>query len=78
MVCLLRYSYQLNVEDECRTAGDAWLRIFAVAHLCRDIELPLITDVHLLQGDDPTFYKVAQSHGNRCATPTAIELLFTL
>lgn len=53
MVCLLRYPNQLKVEDERGATGDAGLRIFAVAHLSRNVEFPLVTDVHLLKGDDP-------------------------
>ncbi len=34
---MLSHPYQLNVEDECGTAGDAGLRELAVAHLCRDV-----------------------------------------
>ena len=71
---MLSHPYQLNVEDECGTAWDAGLRELAVAHLCRNVELPLVTDVHLLQGNDPTVYQVAQAHGNRRAAPTAVEL----
>ena len=48
MVCLLRHSYQLYIEDERGATKDAGLRVFAVAHLSRDVEFPLITDVHLL------------------------------
>ena len=52
MVCLLHYSNQLNVEDERGTTRNAGLGVFAVAHICRNVELPLVTDVHLLKGDD--------------------------
>ena len=65
MVYLLRYSNQLNVEDERGATGDAWLGEFAVAHLCRNVEFPLVTDVHLLKGDDPSVNQVAESHSNR-------------
>ena len=74
-VCLLRYSNQLNVEDERGATRNAGLGVFAVAHLCRNVKLPLVTNVHLLQGDDPTVNQVAESHGNRCAANARIELL---
>ena len=74
MVCLLRYSNQLNVEDERGATGDAWLRIFAIAHLGRNVKFPLVTDVHLLKSDDPAINQVAESHGNRCAANARIEL----
>ena len=75
MVCLLRYSNQLNVEDERGAAGDARLGEFAVAHLGRNVEFPLVTDVHLLKGDDPSVNQVAESHGNRRTTNARVELL---
>ena len=34
---MLSHPYQLNIKDECGTAGDAGLRELAVAHLCRDV-----------------------------------------
>jgi len=73
-VPFLRHSYQLNVKDECGATGNARLGVFAVAHLGRDVKLPLVSNVHLLKGDDPSVYQVAQSHGNRRAAPTAVEL----
>lgn len=75
MVCLLRYSNQLNVEDERGATGNARLGEFAVAHLCRNVELPLVADVHLLKGDNPALNQVAEAHGNRCAANACVELL---
>ena len=75
MVCLLRYSNQLNVEDERGAAGNARLGEFAVAHLCRNIEFPLVADVHLLKGDNPAINQVTESHGNRGAANARIEFL---
>ena len=75
MVCLLRYSNQLNVEDERGSTRNAGLGEFAVAHLCRNIEFPLVTDVHLLKGDNPAINQVAESHGNRCAANARVEFL---
>lgn len=74
-VPFLRHSYQLNVKDECGATGNARLGVFAVAHLGRDVKLPLVSNVHLLKGDDPAVYQVAESHGNRCAANTRVELL---
>ena len=48
-------SQEFNLEDEGRTARDSGLGEFAVAHLCRDVEFPLVTDVHLLEGNDPIY-----------------------
>ena len=75
MVCLLRYSNQLNVEDERGATRNAGLGEFAVAHLGRNVKFPLVTDVHLLEGDDPTINQVAESHGNRCTANACVEFL---
>ena len=74
MVCLLRYPNQLNVEDERGATRNARLGVFAVAHLCRNVKFPLVTDVHLLKGDNPAINQVAESHGNRGAANACIEL----
>ena len=74
MVCLLRHSNQLNVEDERGATSDAGLRIFAIAHLGRNVKFPLVTDVHLFKGDDPSVNQVAESHSNRGAANARIEL----
>ena len=51
------------------------MQVFAVAHFGRNIEFPLVTDVHLLKGDDPTINQVAEPHGNWCAANACVELL---
>ena len=75
MVCLLRYSNQLNVEDERGAAGDARLGEFAVAHLGRNVEFPLVTDVHLLKGDDPSVNQVAETACHRNTVTGGVEIL---
>lgn len=75
MVCLLRYSNQLNVEDERGATRNARLGEFAIAHFGRNVELPLVANVHLLKGDDPAVNQVAEAHGYRCAANARIELL---
>lgn len=49
-------SQEFNLEDEGRTARDSGLGEFAVAHLCRDVQFPLVADDHLLQCHNPTVY----------------------
>ena len=49
-------SQEFNLEDEGRTARDSGLGEFAVAHLCRDVQFPLVADNHL-------FSRLIISHG---------------
>lgn len=42
-------SQEFNLEDEGRTSRDSGLGEFAVAHLSRDVQFPLVADNHLLQ-----------------------------
>lgn len=51
------------------------LGVFAITHLGRDVKFPLVTNVHLLKGDDPTINQVVESHGNRRAANACIEFL---
>ena len=50
---------QFHLEDQCRTARNAWLGELSVTHFGGDVELPFIAYVHLLHGDDPTLDQVA-------------------
>ena len=52
---------EFNFKNQSRATGDAWLGEFAVAHLCRDVNLPLVANMHLLDGDDPALNEVAKS-----------------
>lgn len=56
-------SQEFNLEDEGRTARDSGLGKFAVAHLSRDVQFPLVADNHLLQCHNPTVYQVAEPDG---------------
>ena len=47
------YSHQLNLEYQGGAARDARLGELPIAHLGRDVNLPFVTDVHVLHGDDP-------------------------
>ena len=41
-------SQEFNLEDEGRTSRDSGLGEFAVAHLCRDVQFPLVADNHAI------------------------------
>ena len=66
-------SQEFNLEDEGRTARDSGLGEFAVAHLCRDVQFPLVADNHLLQCHNPTVYQVAEPDGQWRAAITRVE-----
>ena len=65
---------QFHLEDQCRTARNAWLGELAVTHFGGDVELPFIAYVHLLHGDDPTLDQVAKPASQRHAATAAVEL----
>lgn len=65
---------QFHLEDQCRTARNAWLGELAVTHFGGDVELPFIAYVHLLHGDDPTLDQVAKPASQRYAASAAVEL----
>ena len=46
---------------------------FAVGLLCGDVYLPFVAGVHLLQGDYPAGYQVAQPEGRSDSTAAAVE-----
>ena len=51
------------------------MRKLAIAHLGWDVEFPLITDVHLLDGYDPTLDKVAEPLSQGHTAAAAVKLL---
>lgn len=67
-------SQEFNLEDEGRTARDSGLGEFAVAHLCRDVQFPLVADNHLLQCHNPTVYQVAEPDGQWRAAITRVKV----
>ena len=72
---LLSYTYKFYLENQCRASRNAGLRYLAITHFGRDVYLPLISYVHLLQSDNPALNEVAQSASQWRTTPTAVELL---
>ena len=69
------YPQQFNLKYQGRAAWDAWLGELPIAHFGRDVNLPFVTDVHVLHGDDPTLDKVAEPLSQGHATTTAVKLL---
>ncbi len=68
-------SEQFYLEDECRATGYAGLREFAISHFGRDVNLPFVTDAHLLHCDNPTLYQFVQTERYWCSATTTVELL---
>ena len=66
---------QLYVEDECGTAGDAGLRTASVGLFGRDVNLPAVADVHLLECDDPSGDEVAQPEGRSYSATATVKCL---
>lgn len=66
---------QLNLEYQRGTSGDAGLRELSVSHFGRDIHLPPVAHAHLLHGDNPALYQVAEAYCQGCPATTAVELL---
>ena len=66
---------QLDFEDEGGAAGDAGLAETAIALLGGDVDLPFVADMHLLEGDDPSRYEVAQAECRGHSSSAAVKCL---
>lgn len=69
----LAHTQQFNLKNKGRPAWYACLRQLAIAHLGRQIQLPFVAHVHLLQGNYPALNKVAQSASKWHAAQTRVE-----
>ena len=66
---------QFNLKYQGGAASDAWLGELPIAHFGRDVDLPFVTDVHVLHGDDPTLDKVAEPLSQGHTAAAAVKLL---
>lgn len=69
----LGYGEELDFEDESGAAGDAGDGAGTVAEFGGDVDLPFVTGMHLLHGDDPTLDEVAEAECRGCAAEAAVE-----
>lgn len=68
-------SKQFYIKNQDRASGNARLTEFSITHLSRNIYLPTVTDMHLLQSDYPPFYQIAQTDSQRHTPAAGIKLL---
>lgn len=69
----LAHTQQFNLKNKGRPAWYASLRQLAITHLGRQIQLPFVARVYLLQGNHPALNKVAQSASKWHAAQTRVE-----
>ena len=72
---LLCHSDELYLEDQGRAAGNAWLAVLAISFLGRDIDLPSVAGLHLLQGGYPAFDQILKAEGRCHAAEAAVKRL---
>ena len=64
---------KLYIEDQSGSSRNARLSRLAIGLRCGDVHLPAVADMHLLQGNDPSGYKLTQSESRRRSSTTAVE-----
>lgn len=70
----LAHTQQLHLKNEGRPAWYSFLPLLAIAHIGRQIQLPFIAHMHLLQGNYPALNQLAQTASQWHTTQTRVEL----